>query len=251
MGAWLAERHRPRDSWSVHAARSSRRRGHRRAASRSTLTDGDAARGRRRRQLHRAPLATCAATRTRWCSTCSPPAPSSPGRTDMGLATDATVGSLGPRTAGPDVDPRADAAWSALGVHRRPGDPGPGRRAGRGDHRRLPGQDPAPPARRLRPAGERITRGRRLYDAALARILRVQTGGRRSSRAAVAADPDFALGHAALALLGHEWVRRRRRRARSLAAAHAVAGRADERERRSSASFPTASSSGCPVGRAR
>ena len=45
----------------------------------------------------------------------------------------------------------------------------------------------------------------RLYDAALARILRVQTGAPSLIADAVTADPGFALGHAALALLGHEW----------------------------------------------
>src|SRR5690348_15838311 len=42
------------------------------------------------------------------------------------------------------------------------------------------------------------------YNLALGRILRVQPGADTALRAAVRADPDFALSHAGLALLGHE-----------------------------------------------
>lgn len=69
------------------------------------------------------------------------------------------------------------------------------------------------------------------YVEALGRILRVRSGAEKLIAEAVAADPDFALGHAVLALLGVEWgadvdvdV--------ALAAAHRGAGRCDERERR-------------------
>ena len=68
------------------------------------------------------------------------------------------------------------------------------------------------------------------YDDALGKVLRVESGAERSLRAAVAADPGFAVGYAALALLGHEGgadvdV------AEALLAAHAHAARGDERER--------------------
>jgi uncharacterized NAD(P)/FAD-binding protein YdhS len=43
------------------------------------------------------------------------------------------------------------------------------------------------------------------YNEALGRLLRLQGGAEELVAAAVAEDPDFALGHAALALLGHEW----------------------------------------------
>ena len=42
------------------------------------------------------------------------------------------------------------------------------------------------------------------YDVALGRILCVQSGAEQALRDAVAADPGFAVGYAALALLGHE-----------------------------------------------
>ena len=69
------------------------------------------------------------------------------------------------------------------------------------------------------------------YAQALGRILRVQSGAEELIGAAVRQDPGFALGHAALALLGVEWgvpvdVDS------ALAAAEASAGRGDERERR-------------------
>lgn len=43
------------------------------------------------------------------------------------------------------------------------------------------------------------------YRAALGRILRVQAGPEHALRRALGADPEFALAHAALALLGHEY----------------------------------------------
>jgi hypothetical protein len=46
--------------------------------------------------------------------------------------------------------------------------------------------------------------GAGFYNLALGRILRVQPGADAALRAAVRADPDFALAHAGLALLGHE-----------------------------------------------
>jgi hypothetical protein len=46
--------------------------------------------------------------------------------------------------------------------------------------------------------------GAEFYNLALGRILRVQPGADAALRAAVRADPDFALAHAGLALLGHE-----------------------------------------------
>ena len=42
------------------------------------------------------------------------------------------------------------------------------------------------------------------YDDALGKVLRVEAGAEQSLRSAVAADPGFAVGYAALALLGHE-----------------------------------------------
>jgi hypothetical protein len=46
--------------------------------------------------------------------------------------------------------------------------------------------------------------GAEFYNLALGRILRIQPGADAALRAAVRADPDFALAHAGLALLGHE-----------------------------------------------
>jgi uncharacterized NAD(P)/FAD-binding protein YdhS len=69
------------------------------------------------------------------------------------------------------------------------------------------------------------------YTEALGRILRVQSGAETYVTRAVQADPEFALGHAVLALLGVEWGADVDVEA-SLAAAQAGAGRADERERR-------------------
>jgi uncharacterized NAD(P)/FAD-binding protein YdhS len=71
-----------------------------------------------------------------------------------------------------------------------------------------------------------------LYDDALARILRVQNGAPARIAAAVATDPDFALGHAALALLGHEWGAPGVDVASSLDAALRGSATADEREQR-------------------
>lgn len=70
-----------------------------------------------------------------------------------------------------------------------------------------------------------------LFNAALARILKVQSGAERLLAHAVEEEPEFALAHAVRAVLGAEWgadvdV------ATSLAAAEASASRADERERR-------------------
>jgi uncharacterized NAD(P)/FAD-binding protein YdhS len=70
-----------------------------------------------------------------------------------------------------------------------------------------------------------------LYVNALHRILRVQSGAESLVADAVRADPQFALGHAVLAMLGTEWgadvdVDR------ALAAAQASGAQADERERR-------------------
>ena len=70
------------------------------------------------------------------------------------------------------------------------------------------------------------------YNDALDRVLRVQGGASELVAAAVEADPGFALGHAALALLGHEGGAAEVDVEASLAAALAHADRADERERR-------------------
>jgi uncharacterized NAD(P)/FAD-binding protein YdhS len=48
------------------------------------------------------------------------------------------------------------------------------------------------------------TEGAALYNAGLERIMRLQGGGDDLLREATAVDPDFALAHAALAMLGHE-----------------------------------------------
>lgn len=69
------------------------------------------------------------------------------------------------------------------------------------------------------------------YTEALGRILRVQSGAETLVAEAVAADPEFALGHAVLALLGVEWGAEVDVEA-SLAAAQRAGTRADERERR-------------------
>ncbi len=69
-----------------------------------------------------------------------------------------------------------------------------------------------------------------LYDTALARILRVQTGAPALIADAVTADPAFALGHAALALLGHEWGAPGVDVAGSIDAALRLSHTADERE---------------------
>lgn len=70
-----------------------------------------------------------------------------------------------------------------------------------------------------------------LYVEALGRILRVQSGAEQLIGQAVAADPGFALGHAALALLGVEWGADVDVDA-ALAAAQRAAHHADDRERR-------------------
>jgi hypothetical protein len=70
-----------------------------------------------------------------------------------------------------------------------------------------------------------------VYNAAIGRILRVQSGAEELLREAVAADPDFAVGQATLALLGAEWGVEVDGPA-ALAAAQAPTARADERERR-------------------
>jgi uncharacterized NAD(P)/FAD-binding protein YdhS len=69
------------------------------------------------------------------------------------------------------------------------------------------------------------------YNAALGRILCVQSGAEELLRDAVTADPEFALGQATLALLGAEWGVEVDVNA-ALAAASAPSARADERERR-------------------
>ncbi|GAB2471922.1 FAD/NAD(P)-binding protein [Jatrophihabitans fulvus] len=69
------------------------------------------------------------------------------------------------------------------------------------------------------------------YVEALGRILRVQSGAEALLAEAVGADPDFALGHAARALLGIEWGADVDVDA-ALTAAHRTVHRADERERR-------------------
>ncbi|GGO90518.1 FAD/NAD(P)-binding protein [Wenjunlia tyrosinilytica] len=69
----------------------------------------------------------------------------------------------------------------------------------------------ASPARRPKPTdryGLRLTttaEAAAAYNVALERVLRVGAGAQECFAEAVAADPGFALGHAALALLGHEW----------------------------------------------
>ncbi len=70
-----------------------------------------------------------------------------------------------------------------------------------------------------------------LYNSALGRILRVQSGAETLLAEAVAADPRFALGHATLALIGSEWGAAIDVDS-ALAAARATQSRGDERERR-------------------
>ncbi|WP_375474689.1 FAD/NAD(P)-binding protein [uncultured Jatrophihabitans sp.] len=69
------------------------------------------------------------------------------------------------------------------------------------------------------------------YVGALHRILRVQSGAEALVADAVTVDPEFALGHAVLAVLGVEWGADVDVEA-ALAKAHAPGARADERERR-------------------
>ncbi|WP_375501830.1 FAD/NAD(P)-binding protein [uncultured Jatrophihabitans sp.] len=70
-----------------------------------------------------------------------------------------------------------------------------------------------------------------LYNDALGNILRVRSGAETRLREALVADPQFALGHAALALLGVEWGADVDVEA-ALISAQRAAGRADEREQR-------------------
>lgn len=73
------------------------------------------------------------------------------------------------------------------------------------------------------------------YRDALERILRVQSGAEESIAGAVQADPDFALGHAAQALLAAEWSTDSLAGGdieRALDRAQALAPRSDEREQR-------------------
>jgi uncharacterized NAD(P)/FAD-binding protein YdhS len=69
------------------------------------------------------------------------------------------------------------------------------------------------------------------YDRALDRLLRVECGVAEALAEAVAADPGFAVGHAALALLGHEWGAEVDVAAAMAAARTAADRRADTRER--------------------
>lgn len=69
------------------------------------------------------------------------------------------------------------------------------------------------------------------YNTGLRRVLRVQGGAEEPFREAVALDPDFALGHAALALLGHEGGATADVAASLSAAQRAVRRRGDDRER--------------------
>ncbi|MCM0619778.1 FAD/NAD(P)-binding protein [Nocardioides bruguierae] len=69
------------------------------------------------------------------------------------------------------------------------------------------------------------------YNAGLERVLRLQSGGETLIAEAVALDPDLAVGHAALALLGHEGGAEVDVSAALAAARSALARRGDERER--------------------
>ncbi|MFL6101617.1 MAG: FAD/NAD(P)-binding protein [Actinomycetales bacterium] len=69
------------------------------------------------------------------------------------------------------------------------------------------------------------------YGTALEALLRVQSGAEISLQHAATVDPGFALAHAGLALLGHEWGAAVDVKASLEAAVHAVAVRGDERER--------------------
>ncbi len=68
------------------------------------------------------------------------------------------------------------------------------------------------------------------YNDGVAALLKVQSGGLVSVAAAIAIDPTFALGHAAMALLGHEYCASVDVEAR-VASAEMLSGRASERER--------------------
>jgi uncharacterized NAD(P)/FAD-binding protein YdhS len=69
------------------------------------------------------------------------------------------------------------------------------------------------------------------YTTALEALLRVQSGAELSLQHAATVDPGFALAHAGLALLGHEWGAAVDVNASLDAAVTAVADRGDERER--------------------
>ena len=69
------------------------------------------------------------------------------------------------------------------------------------------------------------------FDAGLDRVLALAEGAEEHFARAIAVDPGFALGHAALALLGFEQGVRTDCAARLAAAQKAAAGHADERER--------------------
>lgn len=69
------------------------------------------------------------------------------------------------------------------------------------------------------------------YNAGLERVMRLQSGGEELLREAAALDPDFALAHAALAMLGHEAGASTDVAASLQAARRAVLKRGDERER--------------------
>jgi len=70
-----------------------------------------------------------------------------------------------------------------------------------------------------------------LYNAGLERLMRLQDGGEDLLREATQADPDFAIAHAALALLGHEAGVSTDVQASLDAARRAAGKRADDRER--------------------
>ncbi|MFL6060693.1 MAG: FAD/NAD(P)-binding protein [Marmoricola sp.] len=70
-----------------------------------------------------------------------------------------------------------------------------------------------------------------LFNAGLERVMRMQDGAETLLREAVASDPDFALGHAALAMLGHEAGADADVAASLEEARRAVRKRGDDRER--------------------
>jgi hypothetical protein len=70
-----------------------------------------------------------------------------------------------------------------------------------------------------------------LYNAGLERVMRLQDGGEDLLRQATEHDPDFAVAHAALALLGHEAGATTNVQASLGAARRAAERRADDRER--------------------
>lgn len=119
-------------------------------------------------------------------------------------------GSLWESTAFPEI--RAQAAAVAADVRRAGTAPAPARRPR--DRYGLPLSTTADVAA--------------LHDVALGRILDVRSGAEQAVRDVVAADPGFAVGHAALAVFAHE-ADRPAEAARHLA--RAVAARGDDRER--------------------